>query len=388
MLSFWICAALLTVLAVVAIVRPLLLAAKGYGLPAAAPRSAADVAVYRDQITEIDADRVRGLITEAEAEAARIEIARRLLASTTAEDETAPQRDAVAAGPRIGERLFTIVAVAIPAVALALYALNGSPSMPGRPIAERLAKAPSQNADIEELVARVEAQLRANPSEGQGWDVIAPVYLRLERFQDATEAFRRAIELLGDSARRLSGLAESSVLANDGIVTEVARKAYQRILELEPGRFEARFGLALAKEQDGDLDEAEAAYGQLVDDAPPSMPWRLFIKERLDAIADRRGLAKDARGPPPDAASADAVAALPEQQRRQVIQQMVDNLAAKLKANGSDLDGWQRLLRSWTVLGDPAKAEAALLDARKALVGDANALNEINAFAKSLGLKS
>lgn len=398
MLSFWISAALLTTLAVLALVRPLLRAARADAPEPVAQRSAADIAVYRDQIAEIEADKARGLISDAEAEAARIEIARRLLAS--AEDGVgssgshagagAEARDGVGPsgsdGGRTGaERLFVLIAFAVPAVALGLYALLGSPTLPGRPVAERLAKAPTADAAIDELVARVEAQLRRNPSDGQGWDVIAPVYLRLERFSDAAEAYRRALDLLGESPRRLGGLAEATVLANDGIVTEVARRAYQRLLELEPGRTEARFGLALAMEQDGDLDGAEKAYRELAENAPPSVPWRMFVMERLEAVAQKRG----AGAPPsPEAGGAEVIAGLPEAQRRQMILQMVEGLAARLEANGRDLEGWQRLLRSWVVLGDKAKAEAALAEARRALAGDDKALGEINAFAKGLGLRS
>jgi cytochrome c-type biogenesis protein CcmH len=71
-----------------------------------------------------------------------------------------------------------------------------------------------------------------------------------------------------------------------------------------------------------------------------------------------------------------------------MISQMVEGLAQKLKANGNDLPGWQRLLRSYTVLGQTDKAERALIEARKALAGDGSALSELNAFAKALGLKS
>jgi cytochrome c-type biogenesis protein CcmH len=79
---------------------------------------------------------------------------------------------------------------------------------------------------------------------------------------------------------------------------------------------------------------------------------------------------------------------LPEQQRRQVIVQMVESLEARLKVDSRDQDGWQRLIRSWSVLGETAKAEAALAQARKALAGDAKAITELNAFARGLGLKS
>lgn len=385
MLSFWIPAALLTVAVVIGLVRPLSRRRREADGDVE-PRSAADVAVYRDQIAEIDADRARGIISDAEAEAARIEIARRLLAAAP-DGNDAEARKAAAPGNASG-RAFLAVACAIPAVALGIYATLGSPGLPGRPLAERLAKAPSASVGVDELVARVEAQLRANPGDGQGWEVIAPVYLRMERFSDAAEAYRRALDILGESPRRLSGLAESTVLANDGIVTETARRAYTRLLELEPERTDAKFGLALAKEQDGDIDEAEAMYRKLLDGAPPQAPWRQFVAERLAVLAQRRGVSPEASVPPPGAAAAEAVAGLPEPQRRQMILQMVEGLSQKLKANGRDVEGWQRLMRSYSVLGEGDKAEAALADARKALSGDDKALAEINAFARALGLKS
>lgn len=388
MLLFWFCAALLTVAVVLALTRSIVASARD--AEGTQPRSAADVAVYREQLSEIESDKARGLISPAEAEAARIEIARRLLASaeTGADPAATTSASKPIPSPPGSERLFVIVAAAVPAIALGLYLSFGSPGLPGRPIAERLARAPAVGADVEELVARVEAQLRANPADGKGWDVIAPVYLRLERFRDAAEAYRRSLDLNGEAPRRLAGLAESTVLANDGIVSEVARKAYQRLLELEPGRMEARFGLALAMEQDGDLAEAAAAYRALLADTPPQAPWRQFVMERLETLAAKQGDAGGApmRGPGP--AEAEAIAGLPEGQRREVILQMVEGLAKRLETDGKDLAGWQRLLRSWAILGEGGKAEAALDQARKALAGDDKSLSEINAFAKNLGLKS
>ena len=63
---------------------------------------------------------------------------------------------------------------------------------------------------------------------------------------------------------------------------------------------------------------------------------------------------------------------------------MVDRLAARLKQDGSDVDGWVRLVRSYNVLGEPEKARAAAADARQALAGDPGKLQQLNAALKEL----
>lgn len=378
MLVFWILCSLLTVAVVVVLARPL--RSRAAAGTACVEPDQAELAVYRDQLAEIDADKARGLISGDEAEAARAEVGRRLLAEAgrlDAADAGAGQSDR-----RTLERAFYAVAAVVPALAIVLYLSVGSPGLPSQSAAERSNRAAIASADIEQMIARVQAQLRANPSDGQGWDVIAPVYLRLERFREAADAFQRAIDLLGPSQRRLAGLADASVLAADGIVTETARRTYERMLELEPGRPEARFGLALAKEQDGDLTEAEAAYRALLAETPPDAPWRRLIEERIETVTARRGA-----GPAPGPA-ADAIAGLAPVERTAAIMKMVEGLEARLRADGRDLDGWQRLLRSWTVLGNKDRAKAALGEARKALAGDAAALGRLDAFARSLGLES
>ena len=396
MLLFWVCASILTAGVVLALTRPLVAAARSGSRIAETSDTGANVAVYRDQLAEIEADKARGLVSEMEAEAARIEVARRLLASAgTAESAgpAHPNSSVASVDRRPAERLFLAVAGSVPTVALGIYLTFGSPGLPGLPFAQRLATTPTAATGVDEMIARVEARLRSNPSDGEGWDVIAPVYLRLERFHEAADAWRRALDLLGETPRRLSGYAESTVLANDGIVTEPARKTYERLLVLDPSRFDARFGIALAKEQEGDIDAAEAMYHKLIEEAPVGAPWRQFVGERIDAIEARRGggstSQNDAqKGPRPGAAETAAISELPEDQRRQVILGMVESLAARLKANGRDADGWQRLIRSWSVLGDKSKAELALGEALKALAGDAKALADMEAFARSIGLKS
>jgi cytochrome c-type biogenesis protein CcmH len=77
-----------------------------------------------------------------------------------------------------------------------------------------------------------------------------------------------------------------------------------------------------------------------------------------------------------------------EGDRNDMIRGMVARLADRLKSNGNDLEGWQRLLRAYVVLGDRDKAQAAAADAKKALAAEPAKLHEIEDVIKSLGLES
>jgi cytochrome c-type biogenesis protein CcmH len=186
----WILFAVMTAAVVAVMIRPF---ARG-PLDEAGPE-AADLAVYRDQLNEIDADRNRGLIADAEADAARAEVARRLMQragkASSKNDEAAPASTPGWALP--------VTAITVPLAAIALYVGLGSPSLPNQPLAQRVT--PDTNAaSVMELVARVEKQLRDHPEDGRGWDVIAPIYLRLERYGDAAQSFGNAIGFLRAAA--------------------------------------------------------------------------------------------------------------------------------------------------------------------------------------------
>lgn len=381
---FWVLCAVLTAAVLYAVTRP---------LSAPLPRSAeirdveSDLAVYRDQLRELEADRARGLLTDAEAEAARVEISRRLLTRAEAvetADGGAPRRvgrfDAARA-------IYVSAAILVPAIALSLYLAFGSPGLPGQPHAERMATAPDK-ATIDTLVAKVEERLRAHPEDGQGWDVIAPVYLRQGRFGEAAQAYRHAIRLLGESPRRLAGFGEATVFANNGVVTEEARRTFQRLAELEPTRPEPRFWLALAQEQDGDLAGALDAYRKLVADAPADADWRPAVEQRIAMLSERMENRDRPERRGPTAEDIEAVESLAPEERAAMIQRMVDGLAQRLESDGKDLAGWQRLLRAYVVLGQKEKAVDALAKARTVFLGDEASLAALDETARELGLGS
>jgi cytochrome c-type biogenesis protein CcmH len=373
-MTLWFVLALMTAAAVFAVLWPL-----GRG---AARRSGSDVAVYRDQIDEIARDRAAGLIGEAEAEAARVEVSRRLLAAADAADTRS------GAGPRPGASLRRRVAavaalIGVPVIAAAFYLALGSPQLPGQPLAARV-KAPLQDQPLESLVAQVEAHLARNPEDGRGWEVIAPVYLRLGRFDDAVKAWRNALRLNGATGDREADLAEALAAAANGIVTQEAKAGFERARARDPKNIKARFFLGIAAEQDGNRPAAAAIWREMLAEAPAGAPWVPLVRQAL-ARVDPSTAATPVPGP-----SADDIAAaetMKPEDRTAMIRGMVERLAERLKRDGSDVDGWLRLVRAYAVLGEKDRAREAANDARRAIGADADKLKRLDELVKGLGLE-
>ena len=262
----------------------------------------------------------------------------------------------------------------MPVIALPLYAYLGQPQMPDEPLAGRPPASLASN-DIEAAVAGVESHLIAKPDDGKGWAVIAPVYMRLERYEDAARAYSEALRLLGEDGGRRAAYGEALVAAGGGVVTDKARETFVKALAEEPGQPQARFYLALAAEQDGKTAEAIGAYEALVADAAPDAHWVEAVKTRLASL-------KGATAP---GAASGAPAAVPEAQNA-MIEGMVSRLANRLASDGGSVDEWSRLIRAYAVLHEADKAKAALANARKALAPDPNAVASLDALAHDLGL--
>ncbi len=230
---------------------------------------------------------------------------------------------------------------------------------------------PHNAGEIEAAVATVERRLIAKPDDGKGWAVIAPVYMRLERYSDAAHAYVEALRLLGEDPLRRSAYGEALVAVAGGVVTDEARQQFVRALAEQPGQPQARFYLALATEQDGKKAQAIRDYQSLIANSPPDAPWRSVVNARLATL----------EGKPAPAQEADAV---PEAERP-MIEGMVNRLATRLASSGGDVDEWSRLIRAYAVLHEADKAKAALADAHKALASNANAVASLDALARDLG---
>ncbi len=363
-MALWLIFVTMTAAAILAVLWPL-------SRQRAARPAGTDVAVYRDQLEEIARDRTAGLIGEAEADAARIEVSRRLLAAA----DTGPVVSE-SAGHTFRRRAVALAGlVVVPVLATAIYLALGSPNLPS---AQRDARSLApENRSIQSLVSQVESHIERNPNDGRGWEVLAPVYLRMGRFDDAVKARRNALNLNGETAERQSDLGEALMAAANGIVTADAKAAFERALAIEPGHLKSRFFIGVAAQQDGARDKAAEIWRSMLAEAPPDAPWAPAVRQALADIG----------APGPNAQDMAAASQMSEGQRTEMIRGMVDGLAAKLSQDGLDVDGWLRLLRAYMVLGERDKAQAAAINARRALASDPDKLKRVEDAVKGLGIE-
>jgi cytochrome c-type biogenesis protein CcmH len=362
----WLIFAVLTAVAVLTVLWPLAKAPRGVA------RREIGIAIYKAQLAEIEREEAQHIVAPEDTQGAKAEAARRLIAADAA-IEPPP------AASRTRARLASVGAlIFVPVLALTLYATIGHPFMPDAPLAARLEASPAR-MDLAAAIAKIEAHLAHHPDDGRAYEVLAPVYLRMGRAGEAADAARAALRLLGETPARRALYGEALVAAANGVVTPEAKQSFDVAAAKDPAAAEPRFFLGLAAEQEGDRARAREIWSRLVAEAPKDAPWAQALRERLAAAG---------AGPePPQEGLAAKIEALPEAGRMNAIRGMVEGLAARLAQNGQDLEGWLRLVRSYTVLHEPGKARAALSDAKRSLAGDPSAIARIEALARELGLE-
>jgi cytochrome c-type biogenesis protein CcmH len=332
-----------------------------------AARSGTDVAVYRDQLDEIDRDEAASLIGGVEAEAARVEISRRLIAAVEA--SKAASTEAVP----VFDRRYRWVTLAAAVVLLPLgaglsYRSLGSPNLVPVSMSAEVT-GPQLPEGIEQTVAEVEKYLEANPKNGRGWELLAPVYLRLGRFDDAVMARRKALEIFGPDAARLGDLGEAIIMASNGVVTPEAKSLFERANVADPEDVMAQYYLGLSAKQSGRRDEAVRRWTSLISSARDGAEWLPMVKTALARVDDKG---------PSFVASSNSGAVEPPDHNGDAIGAMVARLAERLKTDGSDVAGWIQLVRSYRVLGMAEKASGAIADAHAALAKDPDALQRLD----------
>jgi cytochrome c-type biogenesis protein CcmH len=288
--------------------------------------------------------------------------------------------------------------LAIAAVGIAAFRSNDPVAAPAEATGNAQA-APS----LAESIAALQEQLRRDPDNHEAWFMLGLALRDDLRLQEAEQAFRRAMELAPQNAEYTAYAAEMVLLAatraNRPPPPE-AERLFRRALELEPGNAQARFYLATLKDQAGDHRGAVDDMIALLRDAPAGEAWPQQVRESVLAIARLHDIDVEGRLPPPQPAPAGATAAIPGPSREQMeaargippsqqdamVRGMVERLAARLRQNPRDADGWIRLMRSRMVLNDPAAAREALNSGLAAFEGDAATQTRLRQAAQQLGV--
>lgn len=363
----WLFCAALTLLVLALLLWPVL---RGERDGDAADRGAYDRTVFRDQLAELERDLSRGMIGEKEAEAARNEISRRLIAA------------AEQGGGTHGRRLPLAIAMAtvliVPAVAVPLYLKVGNPALPDVPLQARIDRA-AETGDFDALIAKVERHLAGAPGDVQGWRVLAPAYQRVERWSDAANAYQNIMRLTKPDAELLSNYAEMLVFAANGMVSAEAHKAVRDALALDPKMPKARFFDGLALKQEGKTAEAKASFEAFLAESPADAPWRAMLEAELRDLG--------ARPPALSQEQMDQAAGMSSEDQQAMIRSMVDGLDERLKADGNDLEGWLRLIRARSVLNEADKASAAYKQARTQFKDNPEALAALDGLAQELNIQ-
>lgn len=417
---FWTIAVIVTGFVLLALVPPLL----GRGSRAADRYDDSARALYRGQLQQVESDLAKARISAADAELARAEIGRRLLAAGGSAAPAAPA--APASARRSGRsRLWAAgVAISAPLAAAGLYLTLGQPDMPDQPLADRkdVADAAQLRATAEALVAEMSVAVERDAADLRSWVMLARALTTLERLDEAADAYTRALALAPDEADLSGAYGEVLVRQAEGQVTDRASAAFQATLQQVPDDPRARYYLALRRYQQGDLRLALAEWQSLAADSAPDAGWMEAVRARIaeteralgplpvqtaEAGADDSGRAapeaeaadeaepvspypSTAEAAPMEADASRAVPAarsaavapppsapalaepqitemleLPPEEQAARIAGMVAGLAGRLEQNPEDVDGWMILARSYVALGNLDAAEVALANASR-----------------------
>ncbi len=366
-MEFWLPALLLTGLSALALLY-------GARRSATVPASGNDakLAIYKDQLSEIDRDMAAGLLPASEAEAQKTEVARRMLA-------TARQQGGAAA-PEPSRNLIIFLALLVPLLAVPAYLQLGKPTMRDLPRNMRMANAEAQQ-DLPAMIAKVEEHLWNKPNDASGWQILIPNYMSMERYADAANAMVQVMRLKGPDATLYANFAEAMTLSNKGLMGPEAVSAVDEALKLDAKLPKARYYKALGIAQSGKKDEALTAYKTLLAESAPDAPWRPMVSEEITRL--------ETSGVAPQISTEQMANAegMTDEDRNEMIRGMVDGLEEKLQQNANDLEGWLRIIRARTVLNEPEKAKAAFATATTTFKQDAKAMAMLNRLAEELKLK-
>ena len=356
-------AALLTLLVMAWFVRPLLQKPKGAGVSS----DKLNASIYRDQLQGLEKDLARGVISQQDFDVTRDELQLRLLDDTENTDVVLTTNT----GFLTSKRTAIAISLSVPVFAIGFYALLGEPAAMA-PEAQQAKSAQVDEQQIRQMVTALEAKVKANPDDPQGWAMLARSYKVMGRNQDAQQAFEKAGAFVNANPDLLVDYAELLGIQAGNTLDGKPEKMIEEALKLNP---EHPMGLMLAGValyQRSDFTGAIARWGKLLSLLPPGSEDAQQIQANIDDARGKAGLpaSNQSNALPPVPAGA-AAAMTPEK-----INEMVDRLAAKLKDNPSDLQGWARLARAYKVQGRLDEAATAYVKTGKLMETDPDLLTQ------------
>lgn len=401
MIGFWISAIAMVLMVGLLLAQAMRQARQGQ----AQDDRGADLAVYRDQLAEVDQDQARGVLSAEEADRLRLEVQRRLL--------EADRRNRAAPPPSGSGQALALGAVGGGLlIALALYAFDlGAPGYPDLPLSNRLAAAdqayadrPSQAmaeaaqpafqapADLDPELANLLAQLRtalaSRPDDLQGHELLAQNEARIGNHVAARAAQEAVVRIKGQqvTAGDLAFLAHLMIAAAGGQVTPEAEAVLIRGLEIDPGDGWARYYSGLMFAQIGRPDRTFALWEPLLREAPAEAPYLAPIQAMIQDVADAAGIAYAPAPGGPSAEDVAAAAGMSDADRQAMIRTMVDGLEDRLVSQGGPVEEWAKLITSLGVLQETDRARAAYQAAQAAFQGRPGDLAGLKAAADQAGV--
>ena len=379
-IQFWVIVAVIIILVLIILLWPLV----KKDLNSNVPRVAYDINVYKDQLLEIDADLKRGLLSQDQVEAARIEIKRRMLSAGEIYEKKSPNKRSFSY-----IFLIAIVCLCAPLGAVLLYLGTGSPNQPDQPLAERKAQQvvlqTQKQKNLIKATKKLFEHLQLNPNDLRGWTLLANAYFSQEDYLSAVKAFSKAYHLSERDNMLAADYAEAMVFAANSVVSEEAHILFVKSIEGNHVNAKARYYIGLYEAQQGDLNAALQSWIDLQYLSWENAPWLKNLNEQIFFAANKLGIDPSKIKPSPEAQALDisvkrdhkerptesstmkpltvedvqAAMGMSREDQNQMILSMVERLAKKMLENPNDKDGWLRLERAYRVLGEKDLADEA-----------------------------
>lgn len=373
---FWIVISLLLCAAILLLARPF------YGI--SKDNKDRQIQSLKDALANVETDAKNAVITEDEAKILRQTTNQRLLLV----QQNPPK---IAALSPTDRTIFISLAALIIIGSFGLYMLVGSPQSFSKP--EPLASididTPVQSTattNLQQTVTQITAHLQTNPSDVEGWRMLGWTHTRLTQFDKAKIAYQQALELTPQDANTLSAYAETLTLIANGEVTEAALNAFNQAIQLDPTNMRSRYYTGLAEKQRGNSEGAYKMWITMLQSTPLDAPWRADLLRQATELAANLGVALPdnlsiAKSKGPSADMIKAAEQLTPQQRKVMIEGMVEQLSSRLQQNPNNLSGWKQLIGAYLVLERRQQAKTALTTARSAFNKQPEALTELNQLA-------